>query len=165
MQASSRCRYAPRPGARPVLSTAAEPSAVRTMRTSVRLPASSRQATQVRTGSWRAFAISLRVGIAGLDVDAKTSQLGGEARVLPVSPDGERELRTRHQDRGRSSRAVDGGGLHLRRPQRGGHEGLGVVGPGHDVDVLAGELAEDCPVANALGSYAGTNRIQPRLAG
>lgn len=49
----SACRYAPRPFFRPVRSTSTGPATVLTTRTNSRLPAVSRQATQVRSGTRR----------------------------------------------------------------------------------------------------------------
>src|ERR1700680_383213 len=98
MQAASAWRYPPRPVARPLRSTMATPvAALRTMRIITRLPASWRQATHVRTGSRRAFATALPFGVAGLDVDAITGELGREPGVLAVAPDRQRQLRAGHQ--------------------------------------------------------------------
>src|ERR1700730_10340695 len=86
---------------------ATPPPALRTIRTIARLPASWRQATHVRTGSRGGFATGLPVGIARLDVDAVTGELGGEPGVLTIAPDRQRELGARHQDSCGPGRAVD----------------------------------------------------------
>jgi hypothetical protein len=101
--AGSSCRYAPRPVARPVESTMAPPSALRTMRIRPRFPASPRQPTHVRAGLRSGFVI----GVAWLDVDAEACQLGREARVLPFATDGKGKLGPRHQHGRGPGRAVD----------------------------------------------------------
>src|SRR5579859_7737578 len=129
------------------------------MRMRARLPASCRQATHVRTGSWPGFDIGL--GIARLDVDAESGELGGQARILPVAADRERKLGARDHRRSRSRGPVDRYRVDAGRPQRGRDERLGVVGPGHDVDVLAGELAQDRAVTHTLWTDARYHGIQP----
>src|SRR5438477_2487044 len=108
MQEGSGWRYAPRPGRRPVPSTATPPSGSLTRRISRRLPASFRQATQVRTGPPRPSDCGRAASAASpppplerggftlrpvrwLDVDPIAGQLRRQARVLAVAPDRERE--------------------------------------------------------------------------
>src|SRR5260370_16039594 len=119
-QAASRGGYAPRPGACPVTSISAPPLASRTTLTRVFLSASWRHATHVRTGSWRCVGIALRLTLSGLDVYAIARELGGEACVLPVATDRQRELRARDQDRRRPRRSIDRHPLPLGPPKPGG---------------------------------------------
>src|SRR5438874_13746420 len=105
MHSGEAWTYAPRPGSRPDRSSTTEPSGRRTKRTSVPLPASSRQATQVLIGG--RFTGCRTFPVARLDVDPKARQLGGEARVLAVAPDGQRQLAARHEHRGGTVDAVD----------------------------------------------------------
>src|SRR2546430_615033 len=139
------------------------PPAFLTTRTSAALPASWRQATQVRTGLWGGFAVAL--SLAGLDVDAVAGELGRQPRVLAVSPDGERQLRAGHHHGGCARGAVDRYRLRLGWTYGRRDERLWVVGPWNDVDVLAGELTEDGAVAHALGADASADRVEARLGG
>src|SRR5207244_13327875 len=88
--------------------SSAQPSGRRTPRISSRLPASCRQATHVLTGPAPSpalgrdfplngegsctFANRLAIAVAGLDVDPEAGELRGQARVLPIAADREREL-------------------------------------------------------------------------
>src|SRR5579872_57871 len=165
MHAGVEWRYAPRPGARPVRSIAAPPSGRRTNRIRACLPDSSRQATHVRAGSWRDFAIAVLVGLARLDVDPEPRELGGKPRVLTVSPDGQGKLAARHEHRGCSRDAVDHHPVGFGRTERRGDECFRILGPRDDVDVLVRKLAEDRAVPDALWSDAGPNRVEPGLRG
>src|SRR5258708_23298795 len=164
MHAGSGWRYAPRPGRRPVASTTTPPSERRTRRTSWRLPASSRQATQVLTGCRRASPTVL-VRLAGLDVDPVAGQLRSQPGVLPVAADRERELAARHEHRRRAGHAVDGHPVGPCRAERRRDKGLRILRPGHDVDVLVGELAEDRAVPHALRPDARPDRVEAGLRG
>src|SRR5713101_6067308 len=159
MHSGSLWTYAPRPAAWPVLSTAALLPGARTMRIRAALPASPRQPTQVRAGSWGGFAI----GVTWLDVDAKTGQLGREAGILTVPADRKGQLSSGHQHGRGPGRAVDGNGLRFRRTQRGCDERLRVVGPRDDVHVLVGQLAEDGSMSHAFRTDAGADRVESRL--
>src|SRR6266571_6448374 len=134
------------------------------MRTRACLLASWRQATQVRAGLRRGFAVAMAVSLAGLDVDPVASQLCRQTCVLAVPADGERELGSRDHDSGGARGAVDGHRLRLGGADRGGDAGLWVVRPGDDVDMLAGELAEDGAVSHPLRTDAGADGIQARFA-
>src|SRR5690348_8632422 len=97
MHSASRWTYAPRPSAWPARSMAAPPSGVRTSRVSSPFRPSRRQATQVLAGSCPRLGICW--GLAWLDVDAESRELGGQPRVLPIASDGEGELLSGHEDR------------------------------------------------------------------
>src|SRR5436189_5101525 len=103
-QATLTWTYAPRPLARPYRSSVPAPSGVRTSLISSPFPASWRQATQVLTGVWRAFAI----GVAGLDVDPEPGQLGSKARILTVAADRQGKLVFGHEHRRGPGHPVDG---------------------------------------------------------
>src|SRR5205823_13459440 len=102
------------------VSSTTSPAGVRTTRSSASLPPCSRQPTHVRAGSCLFLAGGLIVprggapprpafhvagclcltvlGAGGLDVDPPPGQLRGEARVLSVAADRERQLIPRHPD-------------------------------------------------------------------
>src|SRR6267378_1366330 len=107
-QGATGCRYAPRPAARPVTSTAPPPPGRRTMRINPCLPPTSRQPTQVLAGSFRGWFMSRLVRFARFDVDPEACQPGGQPRVLSVASDGQRQLAARDENGCGPGGAVDG---------------------------------------------------------
>ena len=95
----------------------------------------------------------------GLDVDPPAGQAGGEARVLALAADRQRELVVGHDD-GRLARlVVDEDLAHARRRQRLGDEPGGLVVVGDDVDLLAAQLGDDHAHARAARADAGADRV------
>jgi hypothetical protein len=95
----------------------------------------------------------------GLDVDPPAGQAGGEARVLALAADRQRELVVGDDDRGLLAVVVDEHLAHARRAQRLGDEAGGLVVVGDDVDLLAAQLGDDHAHARAARADAGADRI------
>ena len=113
------------------------------------------------------FALVLDLGFLGgelglgLDVDAPAGQAGGEAGVLAVAADRQRELVVGH-DHGRLALlVVDDHLAHARRRKRFGDEAGGLVVVGNDVDLLAAQLGDDHPHPRAARADAGADRVDP----
>ena len=93
------------------------------------------------------------------DVDAPAGQLGGQACVLALAPDRQRELVV-GDDHGRLPvLVVDEDLAHARRRERLGDEAGGLLVVGNDVDLLAAELGYDHPDAGAARADAGADGI------
>src|SRR5262245_17435704 len=98
------------------------------------------------------------LGLGG-DVDLPPGQPSGEAGVLTVAPDRQRELVV-GDDHGRLLRLVVNEHLaHARRRERLGDEPGGLVVVGDDVDLLAAQLRYDHAHAGAARADAGSDRI------
>src|SRR5262249_48389479 len=91
---------------------------------------------------------------------------GGEADVLALLADGQRELLVLDDDLHHALAVVDDRhALHFGRAERVGHEGDGILRPLHDVDLLAAQLADDRLDARALHADARADRIDVPLPG
>ena len=94
-----------------------------------------------------------------LDVDPPAGEAGGEAGVLAVTADRQRELVV-GDDHGRLALVVvDDHLADPRRRERLGDEAGGLVVVGNDVDLLAAELGYDHPHPGAAGADAGADRV------
>src|SRR5438034_2358459 len=100
-----------------------------------------------------------------LDVDPPPGEAGGEASVLSLFPDRERELVVGHDHLCRLRVGIHAHLTDLRRLERVRHELAGVLRPGDHVDLLAPQLRHDVAYPRALGAHAGTHRIDGRLVG
>ena len=98
---------------------------------------------------WRRAGEGAGAFSTGLDVDPPAGELGGEAGVLAVLTDGQRELVLRDVSGRRPGVTIDLDAEHLGRAERIGDELTGVIGPGNDVDAFRAELADDAANANA----------------
>src|SRR4051812_26954438 len=95
----------------------------------------------------------------GLDVDPPAGEAGGEARVLALAADRQRELVV-GDDHGRlAAVVVDEHLAHARRRERLGDEAGGLVVVGDDVDLLAAQLGDDHAHARAARADAGADRV------
>src|SRR3954469_24904312 len=95
----------------------------------------------------------------GLDVDAPAGQPRGQARVLALAPDGQRELVVGDHDGGLAGVVVDEHLAHARGRERLGHEAGGLIVVRDDVDLLAAQLGDDHAHARATRAHAGTDRV------
>src|SRR5262245_7672694 len=75
-----------------------------------------------------------------LDVDPPARELDGEAHVLPLAPDRQRELVVGHDHVHRLRGVVDDHLRHLRRGERGADVAGGIGAPRDDVDALPAQL-------------------------
>src|SRR6201999_2226331 len=112
-------------------------------------------------------ALVLDVGFLGgelrlrLDVDAPAGEAGGEAGVLAIAADRQRELVVGH-DHGRLALVVvDDHLAYPRRAQGFGDEAGGLLVVRDDVDLLAAELGDDHADARAARADAGADRVDP----
>src|SRR5690606_4914999 len=96
---------------------------------------------------------------AAVKVDLPAQQLTGQADVLSVPADRQRELVLVHDRRDHTARGVADHLRDLRRRQRAPREDLRVRVPGHDVDALAAQLAHHRLHARALQPHAGADRV------
>ena len=97
----------------------------------------------------------------GLDVDPPAGQAGGEAGVLAVAADRQRELVV-GDDHGRLALlVVDDHLADAGRRKRFGDEAGGLVVVGNDVDLLAAQLGDDHPHPRAARADAGADRVDP----
>src|SRR3954452_1105563 len=99
----------------------------------------------------------------GLDVDPPAGQAGGEAGVLALAADRQRELVVGHDDGRLAALVVDEHLAHARRRQRLGDEAGGLVVVGDDVDLLAAQLAHDHAHARAARPDARADRVDAVL--
>src|SRR6201996_8798940 len=113
------------------------------------------------------FALVLDVGFLRgelglrLDVDAPAGQAGGEAGVLTVAPDRQRELVV-GDDHGRLALlVVDDDLADAGRGERFGDEPGGLLVVRDDVDLLAAQLGDDHADARAARADAGADRVDP----
>ncbi len=95
----------------------------------------------------------------GLDVDAPAGQTVGEASVLPLLADGERQLEVGDDDLGGAGVFVNPDLFDLGRRQRLGHEVVGVFAERDDVDLFPVELVHDHAHTGATCSDAGADGI------
>ena len=95
----------------------------------------------------------------GLDVDPPARQAGGQARVLPLAADRQRELVVGHDDGGLARLVLDEDLAHAGRRQGLGDEPGGLVVVGDDVDLLAAQLGDDHAHARAARADAGADRV------
>ena len=95
----------------------------------------------------------------GDDVELPAGELRGQADVLPLAADRERELIVFDHDLHRAIALVDADRRDFRGRQRRPHENHGVVRPRDDVDLLALELLNHVLHANALHADASADRI------
>ena len=104
------CTHAPLPGSRAAVSTTTRPSRATTL-TSEERGARCRQPRQVLTGSIVPLTAECRRQLlhdgVGLDVDPRARELGGEAGVLALLADRERELVVGHEGAHGLERLVD----------------------------------------------------------
>ena len=105
--------------------------------------------------------VGLLLGELGLalDVDPPAGEAGGEAGVLALLADGQRQLEVGDDDLGGAGLLVDPDLLDLGRRQRLGHEVGRVLGERDDVDLLAPQLVDDHADAGAPGADAGADRV------
>ncbi len=89
----------------------------------------------------------------------------GETRILPLLADGQGELEVRNDDLGGAGLRVNPDLLDLRRRQCLGHEIVGILGEGDDVDLLAVQLVDDHTDARATSADAGADRIDVLVIG
>ena len=99
----------------------------------------------------------------GLDVDPPSGQPRGQAGVLPLLADGERQLVVGHDDQRRAVAGVDPDLFHLGGLQRVRDQLGRVRAPRHHVDLLAAELVHHHADARALRAHARADRIDARL--
>ncbi len=102
----------------------------------------------------------------GLDVDLPLEELGGEADVLALLADGERELGVVDDDFDLLVGEVgDGDAADLGGLQSLFGEGGDLFGELDDVDLFAAQLADDGLDAHALHADAGTDGVDILVAG
>src|SRR4051794_6100916 len=95
----------------------------------------------------------------GHDVDAPAGQPVGEAGVLALLADGQRQLAVRHDHGGLLGGVVDVDLPHLGGSQRLGDEPGRLVVPGDDVDLLAAQLRHAHAHARTARADAGADRV------
>ena len=95
-----------------------------------------------------------------LDVDVEAGEAGGEAGVLTLLADGERELVVGNDDRGVAGLGVDDDAGDLGGRQGVGDELARILIPEDDVDALAAQLGHDGAHAAALGADAGAHGVE-----
>ena len=95
----------------------------------------------------------------GLDVDPPAGQARGEARVLALAADRQRELVVGDDDGRLLALVVDEDLAHARGRERLGDEAGGLVVVGDDVDLLAAQLGDDHPHARAARADAGADGV------
>src|ERR1035438_8783415 len=101
-----------------------------------------------------------------LDVNLPAEELGGEAHILALLADGQRELRVVHNDFELLVREVgNGDAADLGRLQRLLGKGGDLVGPLDDVDLFSAQFADDGLHAHTLHAYAGADRVHVLVAG
>ena len=93
------------------------------------------------------------------DVHAPAGQARGQARVLALAADRQRELVVGHDHGGLLGLVVDEHLAHARRRERLGDEARGLVVEGDDVDLLAAQLGDDHAHARAARADAGADRV------
>src|SRR5690606_34057730 len=103
-----------------------------------------------------------------LDVDAPARELGGQAGVLALAADGQRQLVVGHDDLGHLLLGGEGDVHHPRRAQRVGHVALGIFVPVDDVALLTLEFVDHRLHAAAPRADAGAHwvdALSPRRHG
>src|SRR5215218_4293869 len=95
----------------------------------------------------------------GADVDAPAGEAGGEAGVLALAADRQRQLVVGHDHRRLLVGVVDQHLTHTRGAERLGHEAGRLVVVGDDVDLLAAQLGHDHADARATRAHTRTNRV------
>ena len=95
----------------------------------------------------------------GLDVDPPAGQAGGEAGVLAVAADRQRELVVGDDHRRLALVVVDDHLADAGRRERFGDEAGGLVVVGNDVDLLAAQLGDDHPHPRAARADAGADGV------
>src|SRR5918995_3636273 len=105
--------------------------------------------------------VGLLLGELGLgaDVDAPAGEPGGEAGVLALAADRQRELVVGHDHRRLLVLVVDEHLAHARGAERLGDEAGRLVVVGDDVDLLAAQLGDDHAHARAARADAGADRV------
>ena len=103
-----------------------------------------------------------RFGLA-TDVHAPARQLGGQAGVLPLLADGQRQGVVGHDHLGLFRLVIQDDALHLGRAEGVGDERLLVLRPGHHVDLFAVQLVDDVLDAHTAHADARAHRVDPRL--
>ncbi len=98
------------------------------------------------------------------DVELPARELRGEAHVLPLAADGERQLLVGHDELHAAVRLVDDDLVHLGGLDRGADEARRIAVEGNDVDLLAAQLLHDRLHARALHADARAHRIDVRVA-
>ena len=107
----------------------------------------------------------LALFLFALDVDLPAEKLGGEANVLPLFADGERELGVIDDDfKLLLAEIGDADAAYLRRLQRFFGEGSDLFAELDDVDLFAAKLADDGLHAHALHADAGADWIDILVA-
>src|SRR6266516_100492 len=99
------------------------------------------------------------------DVNAPAGQAVGQAGILALLADRQRQLVVGHDHVRGLLGLVDADALHLSRRERLRHELRRVVGVEHDVDLLAAQLVHHRPHAHAAGADAGALGVDPGLVG
>src|SRR3954452_17535768 len=99
----------------------------------------------------------------GLDVDAPAREAGGEAGVLALAPDRQRELVVGDDDRRLLGLVVHEDLADTGGRQRLGDEARRIRVPRDDVDLLAAELGDDHADARAARADAGADGIDAGL--
>src|SRR5579883_1050732 len=128
------------------------------------LPVAARVGCNGFAGLFLKFVIDFALSRFG-DIDAPTGQLGGQARVLSIFADGERQLPLRHRDERGVIRFAQFHLQWLHRTERVGDEGSRVWTPLDDVDFLVVEFAHNIVDTRAAHPNAGTDGVKPFLAG
>src|SRR5205085_12020521 len=100
-----------------------------------------------------------------LDVDAPPGQAGGEAGVLALLPDGQRQLVVGDDHLGGARLLVEADLLHLGRRQGLHDEVLDVLGERDDIDLLAPQLVDDHADTGAAGADARPDRVDVGVVG
>ena len=99
-----------------------------------------------------------QLGLA-LDVDAPAREAGGQAGVLALLPDCQRELVVGHDHLGRTGLLVDAHLFDLGRREGLHHELRRLLGEGDDVDLLTAQLVDDHADTRPPGADARTDGI------
>src|SRR5439155_3097587 len=123
---------------------------------------------QLRTGPFQIFDIDPRAALQVLlpvalalrdQIDLPARELCGEPRVLAPLPDRERQLVVRDRDKDLLLRFDDLRLEHLGGGERARHKDDRVLAPGHDVDLLTPQLADDRLHAGAFDPHASADRV------
>src|SRR5690606_34614638 len=101
---------------------------------------------------------------AAVQVDLPADELAGEAHVLAVAADGQRQLVLVHDGRDDAARGVADDLGDLGRRECATREDRRVRVPRHDVDALAAQLADDGLHARALEAHARAHRVDRVVA-
>ena len=98
------------------------------------------------------------------DVELPAGELRGEAHVLALAADGERQLLVGNDELHAPVGLVDDDLVHLGRLDGGDDVARRIAIERHDVDLLAAQLLHDGLHARALHADAGADRIDVRVA-